>query len=106
MYACSGFSLIGFYLVTVLEEADVSLPPLQASLVLVIWRLLLSILSSILLLRTQRRPLYLWTTLMVALSMAGLGLNSYLSTDDNLSSIFDQLFVFVFVFVFQVSIPI
>ena len=29
MYACSGFSLIGFYLVTVLEEAEVSLPPLQ-----------------------------------------------------------------------------
>ena len=29
MYACSGFSLIGFYLVTVLEQADVSLPPLQ-----------------------------------------------------------------------------
>ena len=87
MYACSGFSLIGFYLVTVLEEAEVSLPPLQvhyhqnhhhhiiniitiiiinittimssipsmpsqASLVLVIWRLLLSILSSILLLRS------------------------------------------------------
>ena len=29
MYACSGFSLIGFYLVTVLEQAEVSLPPLQ-----------------------------------------------------------------------------
>merc|ERR1711962_1645310 len=91
MYDASGFSLIGFYLVTVLEKAEVSLPPLQASLILVIWRLLLSILSSILLLRTQRRPLYLWTTSMVALSMAGLGLHSYLSTFDSLSSIFDYL---------------
>ena len=82
-YACSGFSLIGFYLVTVLEEANIALPPLeviliimviiintiislsspinswlnisigdlQASLILVIWRLLLSLLSSFLLLR-------------------------------------------------------
>ena len=29
MYDASGFSLIGFYLVTVLEEAEVALPPLQ-----------------------------------------------------------------------------
>ena len=72
-YACSGFSLIGFYLVTVLEEANVAIPPLQvrswsspinspcfvisiedppqASLLLVIWRLILSVLSSYLLLR-------------------------------------------------------
>ena len=84
-YICSGFSLIEFYLVTVLEKANVALPPLQvkhfrhhghqhnqcctfshhqytplivfstedpqASLLLVIWRLLLSLLSSYLLLR-------------------------------------------------------
>jgi len=91
MYACSGFSLIGFYLVTVLEEANVAIPPLQASLLLVIWRLLLSVLSSYLLLRTKRRPLYLWTTLLVAISMAGLGAHSYLSTYDSLSSTFEHL---------------
>merc|ERR1712037_518286 len=91
MYACSGFSLIGFYLVTVLEEAKVALPPLEASLLLVIWRLLLSLLSSFLLLRTRRRPLYLWTTLLVAISMAGLGTHSYLSTCDSFSATADQL---------------
>jgi len=91
MYQTSGFSLIGFYLVTVLEEAKVALPPLEASLLLVIWRLLLSLLSSFLLLRTRRRPLYLWTTLVVAISMAGLGTHSYLSTFDSFSSTFDHL---------------
>ena len=30
--ACSGFSLIGFYLVTVLEEANIALPPLEVIL--------------------------------------------------------------------------
>jgi hypothetical protein len=30
LYQVSGFSIIGFYLVTVLEQADVALPPLQA----------------------------------------------------------------------------
>jgi len=91
LYICSGFSLIEFYLVTVLEKANVALPPLQASLLLVIWRLLLSLLSSYLLLRTRRRPLYLWTTFLVAISMAGLGTHSYLSTYDSFSATADQL---------------
>ena len=33
-YACSGFSLIGFYLVTVLEEANVAIPPLQVVVII------------------------------------------------------------------------
>ena len=35
-YACSGFSLIGFYLVTVLEEANVALPPLQVIFIIMV----------------------------------------------------------------------
>lgn len=80
LYVSSGFSLIGFYLVTIMEESGAGLPPLQASLILVSWRFLFSLLSSLLLARFSRRPIFLWTTLLVTLSMASLGLYSYLSS--------------------------
>lgn len=80
LYVSSGFSLIGFYLVTIMEKSGAGLPPLLASLILVSWRFLFSLLSSLLLARCPRRPLFLWTTLLVTVSMASLGLYSYLSS--------------------------
>ena len=34
-YACSGFSLVEFYLVTVLEKANVALPPLEVTQIVI-----------------------------------------------------------------------
>ena len=50
---------------------------MQASLVVSAWRLFISFLSSVALLKLPRRPLFLSTTLLVCLSMASLGVFSY-----------------------------
>ena len=94
LYACSGTSILQFYIVTIFEESGSSVDslqvgkyieettklnirPCQASLVVSAWRLFISSLSSVALLKFPRRPLFLSTTLLVCLSMASLGVFSY-----------------------------
>ena len=94
LYACSGTSILQFYIVTIFEESGSSVDSVQvfkdsikntlkfiitvqASLVVSAWRLFISFLSSVALLKLPRRPLFLSTTLIVCLSMASLGVFSY-----------------------------
>ena len=94
LYACSGTSILQFYIVTIFEESGSSVDSVQvfkdsikntlkfiitvqASLVVSAWRLFISFLSSVALLKLPRRPLFLSTTLLVCLSMASLGVFSY-----------------------------
>ena len=66
-YICSGFSLIEFYLVTVLEKANVTLPPLQViTMVINTINVVLLVITSIPLwllsqLKILRRPCFLWS---------------------------------------------
>ena len=78
LYSCSGLSLLTFYLVTVFQQAGSSLPPLHCSLAVSGWRLAVSLLSSLALLRLRRRPLFLVTTAVLGFAMASLGVFSYL----------------------------
>ena len=73
LYNCSGLSIISFYIVTIFQESGSSVNKLQASLIVSVWRLIMSLISSIALLKIPRRSLYLSTTLMILFSMAGLG---------------------------------
>lgn len=111
LYTSSGFSLLGFYLVTVLQQAGSALPPLQVTVRLLLFchpepgfldsgvleipdlldllrpapQVSPPLLSPLLHPRVARRPLFLWTTLLVTLSLAGLGLYTYLSTLPNMA---------------------
>ena len=77
LYSCSGTSMFTFYMVTIFEQSGSSLDKLHAALIVSSWRLLLSCLSSVALLKLPRRPLFLSTTLLVALALAALGAVSY-----------------------------
>ena len=59
------------------NTTKLNIRPCQASLVVSAWRLFISSLSSVALLKFPRRPLFLSTTLLVFLSMASLGVFSY-----------------------------
>lgn len=82
LYSCSGISMMAFYLVTIFEEAGSSIDKLQASLIVSSWRLLISMFSSLAMLKIPRRPLFLSTTLVVGFSMAALGIFSYLRSQE------------------------
>ena len=80
LYSCSGLSMMTFYIVTIFEESGTSVDKHLASLTVSAFRLFISFLSSVALLRIPRRPLFLCTTLLVCVSMFCLGLFSYLRT--------------------------
>ena len=77
LYSCSGTSMFTFYMVTIFEQSGSSLDKLHAALIVSSWRLPLSCLSSVALLKLPRRPLFLSTALLVALALAALGAVSY-----------------------------
>jgi len=81
LYNCSGLSILSFYMVTIFQESGSSVNKLQASLIVSLWRLLMSLISSVALLRVPRRPLYLSTTFIIWFSMAGLGTFIFLQSD-------------------------
>ena len=80
LYSCSGLSMMTFYIVTIFEESGTSVDKHTASLLVSVFRVFISLLSSVALLKLPRRPLFLCTTLTVCLSMSSLGLISYLKT--------------------------
>ena len=80
LYSCSGLSMMTFYIVTIFEESGTSVDKHLASLTVSAFRLFISFLSSAALLKLPRRPLFLWTTLLVCVSTFCLGLFSYLRT--------------------------
>ena len=86
LYNCSGIPMMAFYLVTIFQESGSSIDKLQASLIVSSWRLLMSLISSIALLKIPRRPLFLSTTLVTCFSMAALGSFSYLQSQEQFSS--------------------
>ena len=69
---------------------------MQASLVVSAWRLFISFLSSVALLKLPRRPLFLSTTLLVCLSMASLGVFSYFQVTLKLKKAKILIFNFIF----------
>ena len=91
LYNCSGLSIISFYIVTIFQESGSSVNKLQASLIVSVWRLIMSLISSIALLKIPRRPLYLSTTLMILFSMAGLGSFIFLQSHEEYSKYTENL---------------
>ena len=82
---------MSFYMVTIFQESGSSVSKLQASLIVSVWRLVMSLISSIALLKIPRRPLYLSTTLMIWFSMAGLGCFVFLQSDEEYSKYTENL---------------
>ena len=81
LYSCSGLSMMTFYIVTIFEESGTSVDKHLASLTVSAFRLFISFLSSVALLKIPRRPLFLCTTLLVCVSMFCLGLFSSFHTN-------------------------
>ena len=73
----SGTSIMQFYMVTVFQQSGSSIDKLQASLIVGAWRLVMSLISTIALIKLPRRPLFLATASLISLSMLFLGLFSY-----------------------------
>ena len=76
---------------TIFEEAGATVDKLAASLLVSAWRVFISVLSSVALLRLARRPLFLCSTLLVCLNMFSLGLFFYLRTVETFQQYFINL---------------
>ena len=77
--------------VTIFEEAGATVDKMTASLVVSAWRVLISVGSSVALLKLPRRPLFLSTTLLVCINMFSLGLFFYLRAVETYQQYFDRL---------------
>ena len=77
--------------VTIFEEAGATIDELTASLVVSAWRVLISVGSSVALLKLPRRPLFLSTTLLVCINMLCLGLFFSLRSVETYQHYFDSL---------------
>ena len=80
LYNCSGLTVVAFYLVSIFQESGSSIDKFQASLIVSSWRLIMSLFSSLALLKLPRRFLFISSTLITGLSLSLLGTFIFLKT--------------------------
>ena len=77
----TGISVLGSYMVTIFTEADSSIDPTLAPIIVCTVQQMLSLLATMILRVSPRKPLFLFCATGIAISQAGLGTYFYLKRD-------------------------